>query len=131
MKNESFVKKLKKRIPGIEVVEDDNYRWSAVHEGTLLTWRTQPRWDNKEIIEAAGFHTQGVAPPRRHGLVARPVPARSVCPHGALLSPQPAPGEAHRSLAGLWHVAVADRPSFGDQARGGESGGGPVLRLSC
>ena len=59
MKNESFVKKLKKRIPGIEVVED-SHRWSAVHEGTLLTWRTQPRWDNKEVIEAAGFHTQGV-----------------------------------------------------------------------
>tara|TARA_Y100000592_G_scaffold88814_1_gene145149 strand:- start:2707 stop:3177 length:471 start_codon:yes stop_codon:yes gene_type:complete len=59
MKNESFVKKLKKRIPGIEVIEDD-HRWSATHNGTLLTWRTQPRWDNKEIIEAAGFHTQGV-----------------------------------------------------------------------
>ena len=59
MKNESFVKKLKKRIPGIEVIEND-HRWSATHEGTLLTWRTQPRWDNKEIIEAAGFHTQGV-----------------------------------------------------------------------
>ena len=59
MKNESFVKKLKKRIPGIEVIEND-HRWSATHNGTLLTWRTQPRWDNKEIIEAAGFHTQGV-----------------------------------------------------------------------
>ena len=59
MKNESFVKKLKKRIPGIEVIEDD-HRWSATHNGTLLTWRTQPRWNNKEIIEAAGFHTQGV-----------------------------------------------------------------------
>ena len=59
MKNESFVKKLKKRIPGIEVIED-SHRWSAVHDGTLLTWRTQPKWDNKEIIEAAGFHTQGV-----------------------------------------------------------------------
>ena len=59
MKNESFVKKLKKRIPGIVIVEDD-HRWSATHNGTLLTWRTQPRWDNKEIIEAAGFHTQGV-----------------------------------------------------------------------
>ena len=59
MKNESFVKKLKKRIPGIEVIESD-HRWSATHNGTLLTWRTQPRWDNKEIIEAAGFHTQGV-----------------------------------------------------------------------
>ena len=60
MKNESFVKKLKKRIPGIEVIEDDNYGWSATHEGTLLTWRTQPKWDDKEVIEAAGFHTQGV-----------------------------------------------------------------------
>ncbi len=59
MKNESFVKKLKKRIPGIQVVED-HHRWSATHNDTLLTWRTQPRWDNKEIIEAAGFHTQGV-----------------------------------------------------------------------
>ena len=59
MKNESFVKKLKKRIPGIVVIED-NHCWSATHNGTLLTWRTQPRWDNKEIIEAAGFHTQGV-----------------------------------------------------------------------
>ena len=60
MKNESFVKKLKKRIPGIEVIEDSEYRWSAVHEGTLLTWRVQPKWDNKEVLEAAGFHTQGV-----------------------------------------------------------------------
>ena len=60
MKNESFVNKLKKRIPGIEVVEDSEYRWSAVHEGTLLTWRVQPKWDNKEVLEAAGFHTQGV-----------------------------------------------------------------------
>ena len=59
MKNESFIKKLKKRIPGIEVFEG-TCGWSAVHNGTLLTWRTQPRWDNKEIIEAAGFHTQGV-----------------------------------------------------------------------
>ena len=59
MKNESFVKKLKKRIPGIEVIESD-HRWSATHNGTLLTWRTQPKWDNKDVIEAAGFHTQGV-----------------------------------------------------------------------
>ena len=59
MKNESFVKKLKKRIPGIEVVED-SHRWSAVHEGTLLTWRTSPKWDNEEVIEATGFHTKGV-----------------------------------------------------------------------
>jgi hypothetical protein len=59
MKNESFVKKLKKRIPGIEVVED-SHRWSATHEGTLLTWRTQPKWDDENVIVAAGFHTQGV-----------------------------------------------------------------------
>ena len=59
MKNESFVKKLKKRIPGIEVVED-SHRWSATHEGTLLTWRVSPKWDNEEVIEANGFHTQGV-----------------------------------------------------------------------
>ena len=59
MKNESFVKKLKKRIPGIQVVED-SHRWSATHEGTLLTWRTQPKWDDENVIVAAGFHTQGV-----------------------------------------------------------------------
>ena len=46
MKNESFVKKLKKRIPGIVIIEDSEYRWSATHDGTLLTWRVQPKWDN-------------------------------------------------------------------------------------
>ena len=59
MKNESFVKKLKKRIPGIEVSED-SYRWSATHEDTLLTWRVSPKWDNPEVMQAQGFHTQGV-----------------------------------------------------------------------
>ena len=59
MKNESFVKKLKKRIPGIDIVEDDGYRWSAIHEGTLLTWRVSPKWDNPEVMQAQSFHTQG------------------------------------------------------------------------
>ena len=60
MKNESFIKKLKKRIPDIDIVEDDGYRWSAIHEGTLLTWRVAPKWDNPKVMQAQGFHTQGV-----------------------------------------------------------------------
>ena len=59
MKNESFIKKLKKRIPSI-VIEEERGHYYAVHENTLLTWRTQPRWDDESVIEAAGFHTKGV-----------------------------------------------------------------------
>jgi len=59
MKNESFIKKLKKRIPSI-VIEEERGHYYAVHENTLLTWRTQPRWDDESVIEATGFHTQGV-----------------------------------------------------------------------
>ena len=59
MKNESFIKKLKKRIPSI-VIEEERGHYYAVYESTLLTWRTQPKWDDESVIEAAGFHTQGV-----------------------------------------------------------------------
>ena len=59
MKNDSFIKKLQKRIPSIQIYAERG-KYHAVHEGTLLTWRTSPKWDNKEVIEATGFHTKGV-----------------------------------------------------------------------
>ena len=59
MKNDSFIKKLQKRIPSIHIYAERG-KYHAVHEGTLLTWRTSPKWDNKEVIEATGFHTKGV-----------------------------------------------------------------------
>ena len=59
MKNDSFIKKLQKRIPSIQIYAERG-KYHAVHEGTLLTWRTQPKWDNEEVIEATGFHTKGV-----------------------------------------------------------------------
>lgn len=59
MKNDSFIKKLQKRIPSIQIYAERG-KYHAVHEGTLLTWRTSPKWDNEEVIEATGFHTKGV-----------------------------------------------------------------------
>jgi len=59
MKNDSFIKKLQKRIPSIHIYAERG-KYHAVHEGTLLTWRTSPKWDNEDVIEASGFHTKGV-----------------------------------------------------------------------
>lgn len=59
MKNETFIKKLKKRIPSIQIYAEQGH-YHAVHEGTLLTWRTSPKWDDDKVIEASGFHTKGV-----------------------------------------------------------------------
>ena len=68
MKNDSFIKKLQKRIPSIHVYAERG-KYHAVHEGTLLTWRTSPKWDNEEVIEATGFHTKGVDQDRAHTLI--------------------------------------------------------------
>jgi len=59
MKNDSFIKKLKKRIPNI-LIYGEQGKYHAVHEGTLLSWRSSPKWDDEDVIVASGFHTKGV-----------------------------------------------------------------------